>query len=128
VSPRTPVIPVVFALALWAGGLAASSRSLETPPAAGEQVAPAAAQPAAAAPRPERRSLPSADLAQHDLARGEPVASAETRRVTEEVRGEGPPRATRESLLPEAGRRTSLSFSLGPVAEPLYVHQRSLRC
>ncbi len=124
-SPRTPVFPLLLALALWAVGLASSSRGLER--CAADPAAPAAraqgssVHPADEAPRP-------AALGTDALAAGGAVTPAEARRGAPEAAEEpctGDFPASREPAPPP---RLARRPSPGSTPGPLYLQKRSLLC
>jgi len=125
VSPRTPVIPLVVALALWAVGLASSSRGLER--CAADLAAPTAWGQDSSACR-GGGPVDTAGLAAEDLAAGNAVTPAEARRSAEEA-ADGPFRSgVAGSLEPFPPAFRTLRSSPGNSPGPLYLHQRSLRC
>lgn len=124
-SPRTPVIPLALALALWAVGVASTSRGLER--RAEDPAAPAAwgHDPSAC---PGGGLDDAAGLAAEVLAAGDAVTPAEARRIAEEAAG-GPFRGgLAGSLEPFPPASPALRPSPGSPPGPLYLRQRSLRC
>lgn len=123
-SPRTPVFPLVLALVLWAAGLAASSRGLEACAAASS--VPAGATIGQVPQGDERRAPPA--LAPDALLGTTTVATADGRRGAEESVVGPFSSALPRHLEPASTAARTPRPRPASSSEPLYLHQRSLRC